>query len=67
MAKSGSRSRLEIWARSRSRRLRSRLHHWSSQRHIEYILYLNRTNAFSHLVSTKPVARFYGLRRKTHI
>jgi len=23
-----SRSRLEIWARSRSRRLRSRLHHW---------------------------------------
>ena len=29
MTKSPSRSRLELWARSRSRRLRSRLHHWS--------------------------------------
>jgi len=26
---SRSRTRLEIWARSRSRRLRSRLHHWT--------------------------------------
>jgi len=25
----GSRSRIEIWVRSRSRRLRSRLHHWT--------------------------------------
>jgi len=39
----------------------------SSQRHIEYILDLNFTMVFSHLVSTKPVARFYGLRGKTHL
>jgi len=39
----------------------------SSQRYIEYILDLNRTTAFSHAVSTKPVARFYGLRGKIHI
>jgi len=36
----------------------------SLQRHLEYILDLNRTTAFSHLVSTKPEARFYGLRGK---
>jgi len=35
----------------------------SSQRHIDYILDLNRTAAFIHLAS-KPVARFYGLREK---
>jgi len=36
----------------------------SSQRHVEYILVINRSTAFSHLVSTNPVARFYGLRGK---
>jgi len=40
----------------------------SSQRHIEYILDLNRTTAFSHLVSTKSIARFYGLMgQNTHL
>ena len=36
----------------------------SSQRHFEYILYLKRITAFSHMVSTKPIARLYGMRGK---
>jgi len=40
----------------------------SSQRYIEHILDLNHTTGLSHLVSTKPVERFYGLRGKnTHL
>jgi len=39
----------------------------SSQQHPEYILVLKRTTAFSHLVSTKPATRFYGLREKKYI
>jgi len=38
----------------------------SSQRHLEYILDLSRTTAFSHLVCNKPVARFYALKGKIH-
>jgi len=37
MTKSLSRSRLEIWARSRSRRLRSRLHHCYCRSHCFYL------------------------------
>jgi len=40
----------------------------ASQRHLEYILDLNRSTVLSHMVSTMPVTGFYGLRGKnTHL